>query len=217
VVCHRDLFRVIERPAPRSVWMASRGLREVWDGACLTRRAFRALRLWSTMAGPDVLVRAPRVRGVPTSEPDRRGGYDEGCQAYDQWDDYISFVTALANKLHTFNGKLLAIAGAHRRRLVWLRNAGFDPTIERRKQARIDERKQAALDARLRRQRHQEARAAIHRSRARRSLAQTTTSRGSGGNPPFPPRTGPRCSRGSCGSSGSRSSRVRCADTTFSL
>ena len=169
VACHRDLFRVIERPAPRSVWMASRGLREVWDGACLTRRAFRALRLWSTMAGPDVLVRAPRVRGVPTSEPDRRGGYDEGCQAYDQWDGYISFVTALANKLHTYSGKLLAIAGAHRRRLVWLRNAGFDPTIERRKQARIDERKQAALDARLRRQRHQEARAAIHRSRLERA------------------------------------------------
>jgi hypothetical protein len=39
------------------------------------------------MAGPVVLDRPPRVPGVPTSEPDRQGGHDAGCRAYDQWDD----------------------------------------------------------------------------------------------------------------------------------
>ena len=165
VVSYRGRDVIVQRPAPRSVWTASRGLRETWDGACLVRRAFRALRLWTTMAGPEVLDRPPRVRGVPASEPDRQGGRDAGCRAYDQWADYIVLVTALAGKLYDLKDKLLVIAGSHRRKLVWLRHAGFDPTIERRKRARVEAVRQAALQARQRKQEAQAGRAAAHAQR----------------------------------------------------
>jgi hypothetical protein len=165
VISYRDRIVVLDRPAPRSVWTTSRGLREVWSGACLVRRAFRALRLWTIMAGPEVLDKMLRPRGVPAAEPDRQGGHEAGCLAYDQWSDFIHLTMALAEKLHTIADKLLAIAGKHRRKLVWLRNAGFDPTIERRKQALKDAREQAARDARLRRQAAKAARAAAHNAR----------------------------------------------------
>jgi ribonuclease HI len=165
VVSYRGRDVIVQRPAPRSVWTASRGLRETWDGACLVRRAFRALRLWTIMAGPEVLDRPPRVRGVPVIEPDRQGGRDAGCRAYDQWADYIVLVTTLAGKLYDLKDKLLAIAGSHRRKLVWLRHAGFDPTIERRKRARVEAVRQAALQARQRKQEAQAGRAAAHAQR----------------------------------------------------
>ena len=171
VVSHRGHDVVVQRPAPRSVWTTSRGMRETWDGACLVRRAFRALRLWTTMAGPVVLDRPPRVPGVPTSEPDRQGGHDAGCRAYDQWDDYINFLTALAGKLRALEDELLAIAGSHRRKLVWLRHAGFDPTIERRKRARVEAAQQAALRARQRKQEAKAARAAAHAQRCEKARA----------------------------------------------
>ena len=171
VVSHRGHDVVVQRPAPRSVWTTSRGMRETWDGACLVRRAFRALRLWTTMAGPVVLDRPPRVPGVPTSEPDRQGGHDAGCRAYDQWDDYINFLTALAGKLRALEDELLAIAGSHRRKLVWLRHAGFDPTIERRKRERVEAAQQAALRARQRKQEAQAARAAAHAQRCEKARA----------------------------------------------
>ena len=170
-VSYRGHIVVIERPAPRSLWTASRGLREVWKGSCLVRRVFRALRLWTVMAGPAILDRPPRSPGVPTTEPDRLGGQEEGCLAYDQWADHINLLKALAVKLPALAGRLRAIAGKHQRRLVWLRNAGIDPTIERRKQALRDAREQAVRDARGRRQAAKEARVAAHLARRERSRA----------------------------------------------
>jgi hypothetical protein len=123
------------------------------------------------LAGPDVLDRPPRAPGVPASEPDRQGGHDAGCRAYDQWDDYINFITALAGKLRVLEGELLAIAGSHRRKLVWLRHAGFDPTIERRKRARVEAAQQAALQARQRKQEAKAARAAAHAQRCDKARA----------------------------------------------
>ena len=170
-VSYRGHVVVIERPAPRSLWTASRGLREVWNGSCLARRVFRALRLWTVMAGPEMLDRSPRSPGVPTAEPDRQGGHEAGCLAYDQWADHINLLTALAVKLPAIAGRLLAIAGKHQRKLVWLRNAGCDPTIERRKQALRDAREQAVRDARGRRQAAKAARAAAHLARREQSRA----------------------------------------------
>ena len=123
------------------------------------------------MAGPAILDRPPRSPGVPTTEPDRLGGQEEGCLAYDQWADHINLLKALAVKLPALAGRLRAIAGKHQRRLVWLRNAGIDPTIERRKQALRDAREQAVRDARGRRQAAKEARVAAHLARRERSRA----------------------------------------------
>lgn len=162
---YRGQTIIVQRPAPRSAWTASRGLRETWDGACLVRRAFRAIRLWTIMAGPDALHRPPRTLGTPTSVPDRTGGREAGHRAYDQWADYIDFLRALADKLHPLEAKLLAIAGSHQRKLVWLRNAGFDPTIERRKQARVEAARQAAAQARQHKQEAKEARVAAQAQR----------------------------------------------------
>ena len=168
VVSYRDHTVIIDRPAPRAKWMDSRGLREVWDGACLVRRSFRALRLWATMAGIVVLDRTRK----PFTEPDREGGREAGDWAYDDWDSELSVFTAFYKLArHARSNTTLDIAWAfscaakQQRRLVWLRNAGFDPTVARRKQARVDARRQAALDARLRRQAAKATRAAAHAAR----------------------------------------------------
>jgi len=167
-VSYRDCVVIIDRPAPRAKWMASRGLREVWDGACLVRRCFRALRLWATMMGIAVLDRARK----PFTEPDREGGREAGEWAYDNWDSALSVFTAFYTLARNARANpnlditwAFSCAAKHQRRLVWLRNAGFDPTVARRKQARIDARRQAALDARLRRQAAKATRAAAHAAR----------------------------------------------------
>ena len=163
VVSFRDHVVIVEKPAPRSTWTASRGLRETWDGACMVRRAFRALRLWATMAGPGVPGRPPRVLGLPILTPDRGGGSEAGHHAYDQWADIIGIRKAF----FTLADNLGALAGVGRleRRLVWLRNAGFDPTVERRKLARAEAVKQAAEQARQRKLAAKAARAAAHLAR----------------------------------------------------
>ena len=168
VVSYRHREVVIERPAPRSTWTASRGLREVWDGACTVRRAFRALRLWATMAGPSVLQRPKRALGVPTTEPDKEGGRDVGEWAYDQWAADINVVTAFytladharSNSTQWEIQRTLAFVGKQRRRLVWLRDAGFDPIPQRRKQERIEAVKEAVLRAKLAKQARAAARVA---------------------------------------------------------
>ena len=175
VVSYRDRAVIIDRPAPRAKWMASRGLREVWNGACLARRVFRALRLWATMAGTAVLDRTRRA----STEPDRDGGREAGERAYDQWEFKLNLFTAfyrLAQYAHSRSTYVdisfaFALAAKQRRRLVWLRNAGFDPTIARRKQARVDARRQASLDARLRRQAIKAAREAAYAARCERVRA----------------------------------------------
>ena len=166
-VSYRDHLVVVERPAPRSTWTASRGLRETWDGACMVRRTFRALRLWATMAGPEVTGRPPRVLGFVTLTPDRGGGSVEGHRAYDQWAEVIDLRMAF----FTLADNLAARAGIGRlqRRLVWLRNAGFDPTVERRKLALAEAVKQAAEQTRQRKLAVKAARAAAYH--ARRELA----------------------------------------------
>ena len=180
VVSYRHREVVIERPAPRSIWTASRGLREVWDGACIVRRAFRALRLWATMAGPSVLRRPKRAPGVPPTEPDKEGGRDVGEWAYDQWADDINVVTAFymladnaqANSTQWGIQRTLAFVGKQRRRLVWLREAGYDPMPQRRKQERIEAVKQAVLRAKLAKQARAATRAAQQeRARAARKAA----------------------------------------------
>ena len=169
VISYRDQLVVVDRPAPRSTWTASRGLRETWDGACMVRRTFRALRLWATMAGPDVTGRPPRVLGSPTLTPDRGGGREEGHCAYDQWADVIDIRTAFFTLAD--NSVALAGLGRIKRRLVWLRNAGFDPTVERRKRARAEAVKQAAEQARQRKLAAKAARAAAHLARRNRAQA----------------------------------------------
>ena len=148
--------------------MASRGLQEVWEGACLVRRCFRALRLWATMAGIATLDRTRQ----PFTEPDRDGGREAGEWAYDNWESELGVFTAfytLARRAQASPALDIArafqFAARQRRRLVWLRAAGIDPTIARRKQARVDARRQGALDARLRRLAAQAARAAAHAAR----------------------------------------------------
>ena len=133
----------------------------------MVRRTFRALRLWATMAGPEVTARPPRVLGLVTLAPDRGGGSVEGHRAYDQWADFIDLRLAF----FTLADNLAARAGIGRlqRRLVWLRNAGFDPTVERRKLARAEAVKQAAEQTRQRKLAVKAARAAAYH--ARRELA----------------------------------------------
>jgi len=167
-VSYRDRVVIIDQPAPRATWMASRGLQEVWEGACLVRRCFRALRLWATMAGIAALDRTRQ----PFTEPDRDGGRKAGEWAYDNWESELGVFTAfytLARRAQASPALDIArafqFAARQRRRLVWLRAAGIDPTIARRKQARVDARRQGALDARLRRLAAQAARAAAHAAR----------------------------------------------------
>jgi hypothetical protein len=114
--------------------MALRGLQEVWEGACLVRRCFRALRFWATMVGIAVLDRTRQ----PLTEPDRDGGREAGEWAYDNWESELSVFTAFYTLAqHAQANTALDIAWAfqcaatQRRRLVWLRAAGFDPTIAR--------------------------------------------------------------------------------------
>ena len=134
----------------------------------MARRTFRALRLWATMAGPEATGRPPRVLGFPILTPDRVGGNEQGHRAYDQWAEVIDIRVAF----FTLADNMVALAGVGRlkRRLVWLRNAGFDPTAERRKLARAEAFKQAAVQARQRKLAAKAARAAAHQ--ARRDQAQ---------------------------------------------
>ena len=171
VVSYRQHEIVIERPVPRSTWTSSRGLREVWDGACMVRRVFRALRLWATLAGPDACHGPKRAPGTPTTAPDRDVGTEEGHWAYDQWARVIDSITAfftLAERPQV----IAQLVGKLRRRLVWLRNAGYDPMPKRRKQERVAAARQAALQAQLAKQERAAARAAQReRTRAAREAA----------------------------------------------
>eukprot|EP00900_Chrysochromulina_parva_P012736 jgi/Chrpa1/21463/Chrysochromulina_OHIO_Genome00023037-RA len=108
-VSYRDRVVIIDQPAPRTKWMASRGLQEVWEGACLVRRCFRALRLWATMVGIAVLDRTRQ----PLTEPDRYGGREAGEWAYDNWESELSVFTAFYTLAqHAQANTALDIAGA---------------------------------------------------------------------------------------------------------
>ena len=141
----------------RTQWMATRGWREVHEGAGLVRTCFRALRTWAAAAGPNGLLQHQYERNIPkgaagsffTPMPDETR---HGNAAYDEWSTLITR-TAVAPYFATWvtlvNPPAVVAAPPNpsgprpaadreserraRARRVWLRHAGYDPELTRRK------------------------------------------------------------------------------------
>ena len=128
VLCYKGREHVLERPAPRSVWMASRGLDEVWQNDQMVRKVFEALRLRSLTAGPG--ARDLRVVALLGPGGCRRELVHCADEAFDAWQLLRSRRALLARMLPDGSeGQAASLAAAKRaaRALVWLRHAGVDP------------------------------------------------------------------------------------------
>jgi len=178
----------------RTKWMATRGWREVHEGAGQVRTCFRALRTWAAAAGPNALRQHKQARQVqkggagsfftPTPDETRCGN-----AAYDEWSTlitqravapcfakWVALVTQPANAAAPPNPGGQGSAAdreAERRaraRRVWLRHAGYDPDLTRRvdeaAKTESDAKEQVRADRRDACNRKRDARAAGKRNRA---------------------------------------------------
>ena len=147
-----EVTKCLERPAPRTKWMASRGLRAAWEGGVMVRKVFRALRLWTAMAGP---VGLRRHRDERDARPRGAVGQEEskdGAEAFDEWASWRAWAKGFRawvecvrrpEEMGAAGGAAAgALEGAEvraRRRLVWLRHAGFNPELARAKAAAAEQ------------------------------------------------------------------------------
>ena len=172
-----EVAKCIERPAPRSKWMASRGLRAVWEGETLVRKVFRALQLWVAMAGPDGLrrhreERAARAPGAAAQEEHRDGA--EAFDAWAKWGACLRLGRGLRATGSAASGALEEAEVRARKRLVWLRHASFNPEATRAKAAAAEQAaaaKAAAFAAALAAKRAAEAARRAAKVAARRAAA----------------------------------------------
>ena len=134
----------------RQAWMRRRGLREQWDGREWSRAVVAKMRQWAAMAGPaNCVKRVQQRREVGGGVRDKvEKGRDpdvvapwEGHEAFDAW--------TLAEAVARWRGDRGAGASA-RRRLLWLRHAGLDPSPARARAQEAKERAEAKEEGEVR-------------------------------------------------------------------
>ena len=186
---------VVMSPAPRRVWMASRGLREIWAHYVKVRAVFCALRAWAAVQAGCRMADGPQVDGpaasapahAPDLTPGGAGGGEDwlarggkwkvaGDYAFDAW-------LAESRRLVSVLGLTAEAAGAVaearrsrwrerlaacRKRMVWLRHQGRDPEAVRQ---RTEQLHRVAAARRARRQAADDARAAKAAARVARAEA----------------------------------------------